>query len=141
MGCYVVEYVKGCDLCNCTKTFPAPPTGRLMPNRVPDHCWKIISANLIMELPQSQGYDTIIVVVDCLSKQAHIIPTTSDITASGGTWLLRDHVWKLHGLQEEVISNQGTQFVSSFMCNLSQLLGIKVAALTAYHPQTDGQTK
>src|SRR5882724_1756040 len=81
------------------------------------------------------------VVVDHLSKQAHIIPTTLDIMASGVAQLFRDHIWKLHGLPEEVISNRGTQFVSSFMHNLSQLLGIKVAALTPYHPQTDGQTE
>src|SRR5882724_8750150 len=62
MGHYVVEYVKGCDLCNHTKTFPTPLTGQLMPNRVPDCHWKIISVDLIMELPQSHGYDAIIVV-------------------------------------------------------------------------------
>ena len=112
-----------------------------MPNRVPDHRWQIILVNLIMELPQSQGCDAIMVVVHCLSKQAHVIPTTLDITASGVAWLFRDHVWKLHGLPEEVISDCGTQFVSSFMQNLSQLLGIKVAPSTAYHPQTDGQTE
>src|SRR5882724_1842819 len=141
MGHYVVEYVKGCDLCNHMKTFPTPLTGRLVPNRVPDHCWKIISVNLITELPQSHGYDAIMVVVDYLSKRAHIIPMTSDITASGVAWLFRDHIWKLHGLPKEVISNQGTQFVSSFTCNLSQILGIKVATSTAYHPQTNGQTE
>src|SRR5882724_9141453 len=82
MGHYVAEYVKGCNLCNCMKTFPTPLTGWLMPNRVPDHCWQIISVDLIMELPQSQGYDAIMVVVDRLSKLAHIIPMTSDIMAS-----------------------------------------------------------
>src|SRR5882724_6339084 len=112
-----------------------------MPNRVPDHCWQIISVDLIMELPQSQGYDAIMVVLDHLSKQAHVIPMTSDVTASGVAQLFRDHIWKLHGLPEEVISDQGTQVVSSFTCNLSQLLGIKVAALTTYHPQTNGQTE
>jgi len=81
------------------------------------------------------------VVVNRLSKWAHIIPTTSDVMASGVAQLFRDHVWKLHGLPEEVISNRGTQFVSSFMHNLSQLLGIKVAALTTYHPQTNDQTE
>src|SRR5882724_3905320 len=81
------------------------------------------------------------VMVDCLSKWAHVIPMTSDVTASGVARLFRDHIWKLHGLPEEVISDQGTQFVSSFTCNLSQLLWIKVATLTAYHPQTDSQTK
>src|SRR5882724_6888778 len=141
MGCYVAEYVKGCDLCNHMKTFPAPQTGQLMPNRVPDHCWQIISVDLIMELPQSQGYDAIMVVVNCLSKWAHVIPTTSDVTVSKVAWLFRDHICKLHGLPKEVFSDQGTQFVSNFTHNLSRLLGIKVATLTAYHPQTDSQTR
>src|SRR5882724_5443540 len=81
------------------------------------------------------------VVVDRLSKQAHVIPMTSDVTASGVAQLFRDHIWKLHGLPKEVISDRGTQFVSNFTCNLSQLLGIQVAASMDYHPQTDGQTE
>jgi len=81
------------------------------------------------------------VVVDHLSKQAHVIPMMSDITASGVAQLFRDYIWKLHGLPKEVISDQGTQFVSNFARNLSQLLGIKVAASTAYPPQTDSQTE
>ena len=48
---------------------------------------------------------------------------------------------KLHGLPEEVISDRGPQFMSNFMHGLGKILGIKVAASTAYHPQTDGQTK
>ena len=47
----VAKYVKGCDLCNQMKTFPAPPVRKLMPNQVLDHGWKIILVNLIMELP------------------------------------------------------------------------------------------
>jgi len=35
----------------------------------------------------------------------------SDVMASGVAQLFRDHVWKLHGLLEEVISDQGTQFM------------------------------
>ena len=81
------------------------------------------------------------VVIDHLSKWAHVIPTTSDVMVSGVARLFRDHVWKLHSLPEEVISDRGTQFVSRFMCNLSQLLGIKVATSTAYHPQTNSQTE
>src|SRR5882672_4042387 len=81
------------------------------------------------------------VVVDCLSKRAHVIPTTSDVTAAGVARLFRDHVWKLHGLPEEVISNRGMQFVSNFTQSLSQLLGIRVAASTAYHPKSDSQTE
>jgi len=89
----------------CTKTFSVSPTGKLILNQVPDSHWHIILVNLIMEIPQSHGYDTIMVVVDHLSKYAHIILTMSDIMASGVAHLFRDHVWKLHGLPEEVISN------------------------------------
>ena len=107
MGRYIAKYVKGCDLCNRTKTFPTAPVGKLMPNRIPYHHWQIISVDLIMELPQSHSYDSILVAVDRLSKQAHFIATTSDITSLGVAWLFRDGVWKLHRLPEEVISDRG----------------------------------
>ena len=90
---------------------------------------------------QSHGYDSILVAVDRLSKRAHFIATTSDITLLGVTRLFQDSVWKLHGLPEEVISDRGPQFVLNFMQGLSEILRIKVAASTAYHPQTDGQTE
>ena len=64
---------------------------------------------------------------------------TLDIMVSGVAWLFRDHAWKLHGLLEEVISDQGTQFVSNFMHSLSQLLKIKIPASTTYHLQMDSQ--
>ena len=92
MGCYVADYVKGCDLCNCMKTFPVSPTSKLMPNRVPNHHWQVILVDLITELLPSQGYDTIMVVVDHLSKQAHIIPTTSDVTAARVARLFQDQI-------------------------------------------------
>src|SRR5882724_12665223 len=95
MGCYIAEYTKGCDLCTRTKNYPSAPAGKLMPNCIPDCCWQTISVDLITELPRSHGYDAIMVIVDCLSKHAHAIPTTSDVTALGVAWLFRDHVWKL----------------------------------------------
>ena len=87
------------------------------------------------------AYDSTLIAVDRLSKWAHFIATTSDITSLRVTQLFHDGIWKLHGLPEEVISDRGPQFVSNFMCGLSKILGIKVATLTAYHPQTDGQTE
>src|SRR5882724_5787210 len=141
MGHYIAEYTKGCDLCNHTKNYPSALAGKLMPNCIPDRHWQTISVDLITELPRSHGYDTIMVIVDRLSKRAHAILTTSDVTASGIAQLFRDHVWKLHGLPEEVISNRGTQFVSNFTRSLSQLLKIRITVSTAYHPQTDGQTE
>ncbi len=79
--------------------------GKLMPNRMPDCWWQVISVNLIMELPQSHGYNALLIVVDHLSKRTHVIPTMSDITSLGVTCLSWDSIWKLHGLPEEVISD------------------------------------
>src|SRR5882724_10609035 len=112
-----------------------------MSNCIPDRRWQTISVDLITELLRSHGYDAIMVVINRLSKCAHTVLTTSDVTASGVARLFRDHVWKLHGLPEEVISDRGTQFMSNFMRGLSQLLKIRITASTAYHPQTDGQTE
>jgi len=61
------------------------------------------------------------------------------VNSVGVACYYRDHIWKLHGLPEEVISDQGTQFISQFIQELSKLLGVKIAASMAYHPQTDGQ--
>ena len=97
--------------------------------------------DLVTELPQSHGYDSILVAIDGLSKQAHFIATTSDITSLRVAQLFRDGVWKLHGLPEEVISDRGPQFMLNFMHELSEILRIKVTASTAYHLQTDGQTE
>ena len=112
-----------------------------MPNRIPYHRWQIISVDLITELPQSHGYDSVLIAVDHQSKWAHFITTTSNMTSLGVTQLFQDGVWKLHGLPEEVISDRGPQFVSNFMHGLSEVLGIKVTASTAYHLQMDGQTE
>ena len=53
--------------------------------------------------------------------------------------LFQDHVRKLHGLPESIISDRGVQFAVGIIKELNNLLGIQTKLLTAYHPQTDGQ--
>ena len=55
--------------------------------------------------------------------------------------MFQDHIWKLHGLPESIISDRGVQFVAGMMRELNNLLGIQTKLLTAYHPQMDGQTE
>ena len=64
IGHYIAKYVKGCDLCDHTKMFPMAPMGKLMPNCVPDHWWQVISVDFITELPQSHGYNALLIIMD-----------------------------------------------------------------------------
>jgi len=87
----------------------------------------------------AQGYDSILVVVDRLTKMAHFIPTTEKTTAGGLAQLFRDNIWKLHGLPESIISDRGPQFAAGVMRKLNAMLEIDSKLSTAFHPQTDGQ--
>jgi hypothetical protein len=98
--------------------------------------------DFITGLPVSNGFDSILVVVDRLSKMAHFIPTTADgCDAKETARLIRDHVFKLHGTPNDSISDRGSVFVSQFFRELSALLNVKLRPSTAFHPQTDGQTE
>ena len=97
MSVYVEKYVTGCDKCSRTKNRSQQSHGLLQPNTVPTAPWQIISCDLITQLPKSSGYDAIFVVVDRLTKQAHFLPTTSDVTSPGIADLFISSIWKLHG--------------------------------------------
>jgi Chromo (CHRromatin Organisation MOdifier) domain len=100
-----------------------------------------VSVDFIVELPESSGHDSIMVVVDSVTKRAHFVSTVTTISAAGTARLFLHHVWKDHGLPRRVVSDRGPQFVAEFTRELYRLLGIKLAATTAYHPQGDGQTE
>jgi len=112
-----------------------------MPNSIPEKPWTHILADFITKLPLAQGYDSILVVVDRLTKMVYFIPTTEKILAEGLARLFRDNVWKLHRLPESIISDRGPQFTVGLMKELNGMLGIKSKLSMAFHPQTDGQTE
>jgi len=98
-------------------------------------------ADFITKLPLAQGYDSILVVVDQLTKMVYFIPTIEKTLAEGLARLFRDNVWKLHGLPESIISDRGPQFTAGLMRELNRMLGIESKLLMAFHPQIDRQTK
>src|SRR5260370_7687934 len=92
---------------------------------------------MIRELLDSKGYNAVLVVVDCLSKRIHAIPTVTSLDSAGVAQLFLEHVWCHHGLPEEVISNRGPTFVSNFLHKLAALLGVKLTPSTSYLPPTN----
>ena len=141
MSRYMGKYVSTCDLCLRTKTQKRHPVRELHPLPIPDAPWETISVDFIVELPESAGHDAIMVVVDSVTKTGHFVPTVTTVTAAGSARLFVRHVWKHHGLPLKIVSDRGPQFVAEFTRELYRLLGIKLAATTAYRPQGDGQTE
>ena len=89
----------------------------------------------------SRGNNSIMVVVDRMSKMVHLIPTTQNVTASGVAQLFQDRVFALHGVPDDIVSDRDSKFTSAFWTNLQKLLGTNLNLSTAFHPQTDGQTE
>jgi len=137
----VKRYIEGCDACQCDKNCTEQLAEKLMPNAIPEKPWTHISADFITKLSLAQGYDSILVVVDRLTKMAYFIPTIEKTSAEGLARLFRDNVWKLHRLPKSIISDRGPQFVAGIMRELNGLLEIESKLSTAFHLQTDGQTE
>src|ERR1700677_3468833 len=110
---FTIEYVKGCDTCNHTKTFPEKPVGKLLPLPIPNAPWKLISSDMIVSLPESQECNAILVVADRFTKEAHFIPCTNETSTLGPASLFHDNVWKLHSLPDDIVSDRGPNFASA----------------------------
>jgi len=93
-----------------------------------------ISADFITKLPLVQGYNSILVVVDQLTKMVHFIPTTEKTLVEGLARLFRDNMWKLYRLPKSIISDRGPQFAAGLMRELNGMLGIESKLSMAFHP-------
>ncbi|ESK81432.1 hypothetical protein Moror_9651 [Moniliophthora roreri MCA 2997] len=98
--------------------------------------------DLVTDLPESDGFDTIMVVVDhSSSKGAIFIPCTKKLDAPQVAELLLRNVYKRYGLPDKIISDQDPRFAAMVFQETMKLLGVKHAMSTAYHPQSDGETE
>jgi len=103
--------------------------------------WTHLIVDFITKLLVVAGKNAILVVCNRLSKMTHFVAITEGTLAEGLARLLRDNVWKLHGLLESVVSDRGPQFAAELTKELNRMLGIKTKLSMAFHPQTDGQTE
>ena len=141
MATAVEAYVRSCDACQRNKVVRHAPFGLLNPLPIPATPWCSISLDWITDLPPSNYHDAILVVVDRLTKQAIFIPTTKSMSAADVATLFLQHVVRVHGVPESIISDRDPIFTCHFWRRLLELMGIKANRSTAFHPQTDGQTE
>ncbi|GJQ93440.1 putative reverse transcriptase domain-containing protein [Tanacetum coccineum] len=93
-------------------------------------------------VPKSpQGYDTIWVIVDRLTKSAIFVPMReTDPMDKLARKYLKEVVMR-HGIPVSIICDRDPRFASNFWKSLQNALGTSLDMSTAYHPQTDGKSE
>ncbi|QRW08576.1 Retrotransposable element Tf2 protein [Ceratobasidium sp. AG-Ba] len=135
----VNRFVETCETCQRSKGHKQYAPQKPLP--IPQKPWEDIAYDFIVKLPESQGMDSILVVIDRFSRQAHFIPCLESTNAEGLADLFIKEVWKLHGLPKTTVSDRGPTFNSQFLKALYAKLGINPKFSTAFHPETDGITE
>ena len=88
---------------------------------------------------KGDSYDSILIIVNRLTKMVHYKPVKVTINAPGLAEVIIDVVVRHHGLPDSIVTDRGSLFTSKFWSSLCYFLGIKRRLSTAFHPQTDGQ--
>ena len=138
---FVQHYVKSCTTCGRNKTPRHHPFGLLKPLPVPERLWDSISMDFIEQLLESNGFTTILVIIDRASKQAIFIPTHNTINSVELAQLFVTHVFSKHGVPNHITSGCGSKFVSQFTCTLAKALDMELHFTSGYHLEADGQTE
>lgn len=137
----VLRYCDTCDTCQKTKPSNFRRYGKLIPNPIPIRPYDSISMDFIVNLPWSDEFNAVLVVVDRLTKHAQFIPTTTGLDAEGFAGLFVKHVASKYGLPTSIISDRDPRWISDFWRAVARCLKTKLALSSSHHPQHDGQTE
>ncbi|GJZ06092.1 putative reverse transcriptase domain-containing protein [Tanacetum coccineum] len=118
------------------------PSGLFGEPEIPQWKWDNITMDFITKLPKSsQGYDTIWVIVDRLTKSAIFVPMRETDPMERLARMYLKEVVTRHGIPVSIICDRDPRFASNFWRSLQKALGTNLDMSTAYHPQTDGQSE
>ena len=141
----VQAFCEMCHTCKISKPSNQKPYGLLNPLSVPSYPWESIRMDFVRPLPESGNrdgmFDSITVVICLLTSMVHLIPSWTNYNASQLAELMFEHVYKLHGLPKNIISDRDVLFTSTFWRQLHHLIGTNLRLSSAYHPQSDGSTE
>ncbi|GKE39862.1 putative reverse transcriptase domain-containing protein [Tanacetum coccineum] len=138
----IATYVSKCLMCAKVKAEHQRPSGLLVQPEIPQWKWDNITMDFITKLPKSsQGYDTIWVIVDRLTKSAIFVPMRETDPMEKLARMYLKEVVTRHGIHVSIICDRDPRFASNFWRSLQKALGTNLDMSTAYHPQTDGQSE
>ncbi|KAI3745098.1 hypothetical protein L1987_58200 [Smallanthus sonchifolius] len=138
----VIEYVSKCLTCSQVKAKHQKPYRKIQPLDIPEWKWERITMDFITKLPRtSKGHDTIWVIVDRLTKSAHFLPISEMYSFEKLAEVFINEIVTRHRVPLLIISYWDTRFTSRFWKRFHEAIGTRLNISTAYHPQTDGQSK
>ena len=97
--------------------------------------------DFIEKLLSSSGFDTILVIVNRLTKQAIFISTHDTIMSVDLACLFIFHVFSKHSVPSHITSDRGLEFMSNFFQSLGTALDMWLHFTLGYHSEGDGQTE
>ena len=141
----VKDYVKTCDICMRNKIVKHPPQPALSPITAPSR-WHTVCLDVlgpfITNSPSPPNSNTcILVFMDKLTKMLRLAACPQQLSAEQAARLFIEHVFRHHGLPHRLLSDQGSQFTSSFWKHVFAALRTKVVNTTPYYPQGNGQVE
>lgn len=109
---------------------------------IPELKWEHITMYFVVGLPRTQkGYNSIWVIVDRLTKSSHFLPVKTTYSMNQYAEDYIKEIVRLHGIPVSIVSDRDPKFTSAFWKSLHQAMGTRLSFSTAFHPQTDGQSK
>ena len=106
---------------------------------VPNRPWSHIAVDFVTDLPESQGHTIILTVVDRFSRGVRFVPFTALPSAFQTAHALFQHVFRIFGIPEDIVSDRGPQFTSQVWAAFFEHIGVSVSLSSGYHPQSNGQ--
>ena len=135
------KFVEQCVLCARNKPSCHWPYGLLQPLPIPERPWHSISMDFIKQLPPSNGFTAILVIIDRLLKESVFIPTIDTATAINVADAFVTHVFSKHGIPLHVSSDHGSEFTSHFFHSLGSLLRMRLHFTSGHHPAANSQVE
>nr|GFB45523.1 putative reverse transcriptase domain-containing protein [Tanacetum cinerariifolium] len=138
----IATYVRKCLTCAMVKVEHQRPSRLLVQPKIPVWKWDNITMDFFIKLPKSpQGYDTIWVIIDRLTKSAIFAPMRETNLLEKLEKLYLREVVARHGIPVSIICDHDPRFASRFWKTLQKALGTSLDMSTAYHTETDGQSE
>jgi hypothetical protein len=111
----IAEYIARCMECQKVKAEHRHPVGLLQPLPIPEWKWEVVTMDFIMRLPRTTKlHDSIMVVVDKLTKVAHFIPLKTTHKAVDVVDVFIREVARLHRIPKTIVSDRDPKFTSNF---------------------------